>query len=120
LEEIRKCSHSGKKKLRIKLSWFKAHAATRGNEIAERLAKEAARSGGTEYELTGFQKAPHIKQIEREPGKQGKESGQRAKKLQQTIISYTSIQAKIQNKAHPKITTVLTGHRMTKALAIGT
>jgi ribonuclease HI len=45
VEEIRKkvdCLE--KRKWRIKFSWVKAHAWTYGNEIADRLAKEAARS----------------------------------------------------------------------------
>jgi ribonuclease HI len=34
---------------RIKFSWIKAHAGTLGNEIADRLAKEAGRSENMPY-----------------------------------------------------------------------
>jgi ribonuclease HI len=58
VEEIRKKVASlERKKWRIKFSWFKAHAGTRGNEIADRLSKEAARSGGTEYEFARIPKS---------------------------------------------------------------
>jgi len=35
--------------MEYKISWVKSHAGTRGNEIADKLAKEEARRGGTEY-----------------------------------------------------------------------
>jgi len=40
----------------IKFSSIKDHAGTRGNEIADRLAKEAARSGDTEFEFARIPK----------------------------------------------------------------
>ena len=36
-------------KWKIKMSWVKAHAGIYGDEMADRLAKEAARSDGTKY-----------------------------------------------------------------------
>jgi ribonuclease HI len=58
VEEIRKKVASlERKEWRIKFSWVKAHAGTRGNEIADRLAKQAARSRGTEYEFTRIPKS---------------------------------------------------------------
>jgi len=36
-------------KLKIKFSWVKTHAGIYGNEMADGLAKEAARSDGTNY-----------------------------------------------------------------------
>jgi ribonuclease HI len=40
---------------KIKFSWVKAHAGIYGNEMADRLAKEAARSDGTNY---GYNRIP--------------------------------------------------------------
>ena len=42
-------------KWKIKFSWVKAHAGIYGNEMADRLAKEAARSDGTNY---GYSRIP--------------------------------------------------------------
>ena len=42
-------------KWKIKFSWVKAHAGIYGNEMADRLAIEAARSNGTNY---GFSRIP--------------------------------------------------------------
>jgi ribonuclease HI len=42
-------------KCKIKFSWVKAHAVIYGNEMADRLAKEAARSDGTNY---GYSRIP--------------------------------------------------------------
>jgi ribonuclease HI len=35
---------------KIKFSWVKVHEGNYGNELADRLAKEAARSDSTNYE----------------------------------------------------------------------
>jgi ribonuclease HI len=50
VEEIRnKIASLEESEWRIKFSWVKAHAGTLGNEIADRLAKEAARSENMQY-----------------------------------------------------------------------
>jgi len=84
VEEIRKKVASiERKKWSVKFSWVKSHAKTRSNEIADKLAKKAARRGGTEYEYARIPKKLCIKKPENQLGKNGKESGQKAKKLQQ-------------------------------------
>jgi len=50
VEEIRKkVASMTTSKCKIKFSWVKARAGICGNEMADRLAKEAARSDGTKH-----------------------------------------------------------------------
>ena len=65
------------------ISWVKSHAGTRGNERADKLAKEEARRVGTEYEFARIPKSTIYQEARDQLGKNGKESGQQAKKLQQ-------------------------------------
>ena len=62
-EEIRKnVASMVRAKWKINFSWVKTHAGMHGNEMADRLAKEAARSDGTKY---GYSRIP-ISAIHRE------------------------------------------------------
>jgi ribonuclease HI len=84
VEEIRrKVASLERKEWRIKFSWAKAHAGTCGNDIADRLTKVAARSGGMEYEFTLIPKSTSYQEAREAARENGKESGERAKKLQQ-------------------------------------
>jgi ribonuclease HI len=77
VEEIRKKVPSlERSEWRINFSWVKVHAGAYGNEIADRLAKEAARSTCS----PGYLKVPYTKKPKRKPGKNGNAIGQGATK----------------------------------------
>jgi ribonuclease HI len=58
VEEIRKkVASSERSKWEIMFSWVKAHVGIYGNKLANRLAKEAARSDGTSYEFDRIPKS---------------------------------------------------------------
>jgi len=118
VEEIRKkVSSLERKEWNIKLSWAKAHAGTRGNEIANRLAKDAAGCGGTEYETARFPKSTihqEATEVARQKWRREWATSQNAAATRQF---FPTIQDRLRYKIKltPKITAVLTGHGMTKA-----
>ena len=65
----------------------------------------------------GSQRVRYSKRPEKQLGKNGKESGQGAKQLQQTDKYFPTIQNRLKSeiKLTPKMRAVLTGHGMTKA-----
>jgi ribonuclease HI len=77
-------------KWKIKFSWVKAHAGIYGNEMADRLAKEAARSDGTNYGYSRIQ-VPYTVKQQKKPSKNGKNNGQKhPRQRQQNSISQQS------------------------------
>jgi len=93
------------------------HAGTRGNKIADRLAKEAARSGGTEYEFARIQKSTIYQEAREEARQKWQREWTTSQKAAATRQYFPTIQDRLGTKIKltPKITAVLTGHGMTKA-----
>ena len=63
IENIRKkVANLQNNEWKIKFSWIKAHVGIYGNELADRLAKEAARSDSTNYEYNRMPKSAVIQE----------------------------------------------------------
>jgi hypothetical protein len=64
-------------------SWVKAHVGIHGNELADRLPKEAVRSDGASYEFDSIPKNTLHHEADENPNKNGKSNGQYATRLLQ-------------------------------------
>jgi hypothetical protein len=118
VEEIRKkvdCLE--KSKWRIKFPLVKAHAGTYGNEIADRLAKEAARSGSIKHAFTKIPKNTLYKDAEEEAMQKWSNEWTTTPKAAATRQFFPTVQDRLRSKIKlpSKMTAVLTGHGMTKA-----
>jgi ribonuclease HI len=103
VEKIRrKVDSLVRKEWRIKFSWVKAHTGTCGNEIADGLAKEAARSGGTEYEFARIPKSTIYQEAREAAREKWKREWTTSQKAAATRQYYSPRQTSFQNKAHPK------------------
>ena len=118
VEEIRKRVDSLERKdWRIMFSWVKAHAGTYGNEIADRLAKEAARSEGTNYHFTRIPRSTLYHETEEEARQKWQREWTTSCKAAATKHYFPTVMDRLRSKIKltPKLTAVLTGHGMTKA-----
>jgi hypothetical protein len=102
---------------RIKFSCVKAHAGTHGNEIAERLTKEAARSEGTKRVFARIPKSALYQEAEEEARQKWQREWTTSHKATATRQFFPTVQDRLRSKIKltPKITAMLTGHGMTKA-----
>jgi ribonuclease HI len=102
---------------RIKFFWVKAHAGTYGNEIADRLAKAAARSEGTKYGFARIPKSTLYQEAEEEARQKWQREWTTSHKAAVTRQYFPTVQDRLRSKIKltPKMTAALTGHGMTKA-----
>jgi len=118
VEEIRKQVASlERREWRIKVSWVKAHAGTLGSEMADRLAKEAARCEGTGNMFTRIPKSTLYQEAREEPRHKWQREWTTSQKASATRQYFPRDQDRLRSKIKltPKISAVLTGHGMTKA-----
>ena len=104
IEEIRKKVASLERSgWRIMFSWVKAHAGTYGNELADRLAKEAARSEGTNYEFTRIPKSTLYQEAEEETRQKWQREWTTSHKAAATKHYFPTVRDRLKtNKSHPK------------------
>jgi hypothetical protein len=98
-------------------AWVKAHAGTQGNEIADRLAKEAAQSDDTNYVFDRIPKSTLYQEAKEEARQKWQREWTTTHKATATRQYFPTVQDRLRSKLKltPKITAVRTGHGMTKA-----
>jgi len=107
----------GRDKWKIKFSWVKAHVGIIGNEMADKLAKEAARSEETNYV---FSRIP-ISAIYCEAAEEGilkwQEQWEKTSKAEATKQYFPTVMDRIGTKLNltSKLTAVLSGHGKSNA-----
>ena len=109
--------HLENSKWRINFSWVKAHAGTFGNELADKLAKDAAR----EPEATiSYNKIPksNIEMELKEAGIQKwQQEWEKTNKGAITKLFFPSIEQRLKMKLNltPNLTAIITGHGLTRS-----
>ena len=117
-KEIRKrLSRLEGTKWKIEFSWVKAHAGTYGNEMADRLAKEAARSTDAE---TAFNRIPISTlycELEQEAKQQWQKEWEKRTKAAITKEYFPTLQERLSMNigVTPNIAAMTTGHGKTRA-----
>jgi ribonuclease HI len=122
VEEIKiKAASLEEREWSIKFSWVKAHAGTLGNEIADRLAKEPARSENMQYEFDRTPKSTLQHKEEDEAIQECQTGWSTTHKATATRQYFPIVQERLSLKLKltPKITADLTDHGKTKAYLHG-
>ena len=106
----------GRTNWKIKFSWVKAHAGVYGNEMADRLAKEAARSDGTNNGFSRIPKSAIYHEAAEEAIQKWQEQWTKSPKVEATKQYFPTVMDRITININltPKLTAVLSGHGKTR------
>jgi len=118
IEDIRRQWYAMKKAgWQIALQWVKAHAGTRGNELADTLAKKAATNGTITEGYTRIPKSAVLRQLEEESVRKWQRSWTQTTKGSITKEYFPDIAGILKMKLNHtgNLTTTLTGHGNIKA-----
>jgi hypothetical protein len=101
----------------IALRWVKAHAGTRGNEMADTLAKKATTNGAI---TESYEKVPRrvvLRKLEEESARKWQRSWTQTTKGSTTKEYFPDIEGRLKTKLKltGNLTTILTGHGNIKA-----
>jgi len=116
--EIRKkVTSMVKAKWKIKFLWVNAHAGIYGNEMVDRLAKEAARSDGTNYGYSRIRISATYREAAEEAIQKWQEQWTKTSKAEATKRYLPTVMDRIGTKINltPKLTAVLSAHGKTRA-----
>jgi ribonuclease HI len=118
IEEIRKrVAILENSKWKIEFSWVKAHVGIYGNEMADRLAKEAARSKDTNIAFDRIPKSTLYYEAEEEAKQQWQSEWEKCPKAALTKQYFPSVQDRLNTKISmtASIAAMVTGHGKTRA-----
>jgi len=118
IEDIRRHWYEMKKEgWQITLRWVRAHAGTRGNEMADSLAKKATTNGKITESYTKIPKSAVLRQLEEESARKWQRSWNQTTKGSMTKEYFPDIEGRLKMKLKltGNLTTILTGHGNFKA-----
>ena len=102
---------------KIKFSWVKAHAGNYGNETADKLAKEAARSQRNKYEYNRIPISAITKEAAEKAVRKWETEWANSTKAADTRKYFLTVRDRLRTKIYltPKLTVVLSGHGKTRS-----
>jgi len=118
VEEIRKRVVSLERyEWKITFSWVKAHVGINGNELADRLAKEAARSNGTSIAFNRFPRSTLYYEAAEQVKQKWQDEWRKRDKAATTKQYFPTVQDRLEIKINltPNLAAMLTGHGRTRA-----